>query len=207
MTLKSKKYNISKWDNCKVNYWGIPKCGNTSIKFALHECEGNKGNHPAAGVSQWVHHHNITKYIDKSQAVNNGYINFTVTRNPYDRALSMWKDFQKRNKIYLTILSDAAKNIKTLDEFLLYLDSQKDSQRNEHFRTQTSFIIDNGKLIPEFIFDINDTSSINTKFNINVPHINKIEQTIKLTKNHMDLIYKIYKSDFKFLKYYGKSNK
>ena len=32
-----KKYNISKWDNLNVNYWGITKSGNTSIKFALLE--------------------------------------------------------------------------------------------------------------------------------------------------------------------------
>jgi len=29
-------YNVTSWDKLKVNYWAIPKCGNTAVKKSLY---------------------------------------------------------------------------------------------------------------------------------------------------------------------------
>ena len=56
------KYNISKWADLKINFWGIPKCGNTSVKYALLKKSGVDGKKD--DVMKWVHNHNAAVYID-----------------------------------------------------------------------------------------------------------------------------------------------
>ena len=113
----------------------------------------------------------------------------------------MWKDFQRRNKIFLTVLPEKAKHVKTLDEFLSFLELMKDEDRNEHFRTQSWFISENGKLLPEHIFDINNLEELNSLLGINIPHANKIDKKIELTSNQIEKVNLIYKKDFILLNY------
>lgn len=199
--IKVKQYNISSWDSIKANYWGITKAGNTSIKFALLEKEKVSMLGTAIGISQWVHRDNITKYIDQITALTNNYINFTVTRNPYHRALSMYKDFQRRNKIFMKVLDKKFMNVKTFDDFLSVLLFQKDVDRNEHFRTQTFFICKDNTILPQYVFDITEIEKVNEKFEINIPHINRIKSNLILTDNQIKKINEIYDNDFRLLKY------
>jgi len=195
-----KKFNISSWPSIYANYWGITKCGNTSVKYALLENEG-KNIHKPIGISQWVHNENITKYISKEDALNNSYENFTVTRNPYDRVVSMYNDFIKRKDLYLIALGDSAKHIITLDNFLNYLNSISENDLNEHFKPQTFFIYEENSLLVDWVFDITEIPQINERYKINVPHINTTNNKIQINSNQIKIINKIYYKDFELLKY------
>jgi len=90
-----------------VNYWGIPKCGNTAVKLQLFRTyfdqltedkqslfkrnkirDGNTGDQ----VKAWVHSHVLGNYITPTEANNNGRVNFSVVREPSLRLLSMLRD-------------------------------------------------------------------------------------------------------------------
>ena len=197
---KVKEYNISTWPSLNVNYWGITKSGNTSVKLALIKKEHGKVRGEEKGVAQWVHRDNVTKYIDPDTALSNGNLNFTVIRNPYERALSMYKDFQKRNKIYMTVLDKRFSTVQSFDDFLKILKSQKDSERNEHFRTQVSFIYKNGKL-PDRVFNLTEVNKVKNVIGIDIPHVNKIDKVLPLSESQIKLINEIYKRDFEILKF------
>lgn len=194
-----KKFNISTWESIKANYWGITKCGNTSVKYGLLEKEG-KNIHKPEGISQWVHNESIVKYISRTDALTNRYENFTVTRNPYDRAISMYNDFMKRRDLYLTVLEDSAKVIDTIDSFLEYLLSVSNNL-NEHFKPQTSFILVRDKILVDNVFDINDITKINKRYNLNIPHINTTNNKIGLNSYQRHMIHQLYEKDFDILEY------
>lgn len=195
-----KKFNISAWDNINANYWGITKCGNTSVKYGLLEKIG-KNIYKPEGIAQWVHGENITKYISKETALSNGYENFTVTRNPYNRSISMFNDFMKRKDLYLTALHSSAKKITTLDEFLSYLSTVPTGELNEHFKPQVYFIYENDKLLVDKIFDINEINEINKKYELSIPHINKTKNIRTLNPTNISMINNLYHEDFEKLNY------
>lgn len=195
-----KKFNISTWSSIKANYWGITKCGNTSVKYALLEKEG-KNIHKPEGVSQWVHDEKIIKYISITKALNGTFENFTVIRNPYNRIISMYNDFIKRKKLYLIALGNTAKSINNIDDFLEYLISVPNNNLNEHFKPQTDFILIKNKIVVDHIFDINNIIEINKKYNLNIPHINTTNNKIELNSHQRRIINKLYEKDFKILNY------
>lgn len=193
------KYNISQWDSLKLNYWGITKAGNTSMKYALLE-KCNKKLEAVDKSTVWVHSMKIANYIDRKTAHSNGYKNFSITRNPYDRTLSMYKDFKKRKS---TIYSGIAKkfDINSFDDFLEFLLSREVDKINIHFKSQSYFISENGKILVDTFIDINEVEKINKLFDINIPHINKIPAKMQLTNEQCKKINTIYAKDFKLFNY------
>jgi hypothetical protein len=193
------KYNISQWDKLKINYWGIPKSGNTSVKYALLKtC--NKSIQNIDDTSIWVHENNLAVYIDQITAAKNGYTNITVTRNPYERAISMYKDtIRRKDTIFATHHKNH--NISSFDSFLDILINQPDDKRNLHFKTQTYFITKDSKLLVDEVYDLNDIPKINKRLGISIPHINNINGEIELTGEQIKKINIIYEADFRILKY------
>jgi hypothetical protein len=187
-------YNITEWPD--INYWGITKAGNTSIKFALIELHKKKSIKNSNLYKTWVHSEHNGTYISKDQALTNGKINFTVIRNPYTRFESMWKDIKRRPDQFFK-----NKRIDTLEEFFDYLERTEDEKRNVHFRSQSYFISDGVKILPDHVFDIEDKESINKFLNIKLEKHNSINSPVKFTDNQISRIYSIYEKDFKILGY------
>lgn len=181
-------YNISTWDKIGLNFWGVPKAGNTSIKYLLHQVSGNDILE-SDDKTQWVHNHEFTTYISPNQAIDNGFANIAVTRNPYKRFISMWKDVERRGPEF-------AVSCKTVDEFLFYLENTLDKKRNVHFRTQRYFLHENVKCI-----DITDTDALQIYLNHPIPHKNILKGVIELSDRQKERVYNVYKNDFEYLGY------
>ena len=179
-------YNISSWSKLKFNFWGITKAGNTSIKYLLHQKSENDMR-TDDNTNQWVHHIKNTQYITPEEAVQNGFNNFTITRNPYDRFESMFKDVQRRSGLM------GMSHCKTPEQFIAFLEETPDEKRNVHFRSQCYFIKNSDILH----MDINDTEKLSNFFECEIPHKNYIKESIKIDNKLRERVYKVYSNDFK----------
>ena len=178
-------YNISVWPELKLNFWGIPKAGNTSIKYLLHQKSGNSMQIDD-DLNQWVHQAKNTYYITPEEAMNNGFTNFTVTRNPYDRFLSMFKDVLRRGG------SMGLSRCRTIENFVAHLELTPDERRNVHFRSQCHFLRDHDIMH----MDISDTEKLSNFFQCEVPHKNAIKKSIEMNEHLRKRVYAIYAADF-----------
>jgi hypothetical protein len=191
------KYNITVWDSIGLNYWAITKCGNTSVKASLLEKTGRQIKQ-IDGVDAWVHNEKNVKYISREQALSNGNMNFTVTRNPYDRFVSMFKDVKRRPKQFFK----NGEKIKSIDQLLEYIDQIPDHERDIHFRSQSYFIFDeSGRLLVDEKFDINETARIADSIGLNTNKLNVIESEIVLNEKQKQKVANLYWKDFEHLGY------
>ena len=182
--------DISTYNNLKLNFWAITKCGNTTVKTHLYNLNNNTVfNHKKQTK---IHSKEFLSYIDKDNASKNGFINFTVVRNPYDRFLSMYKDLvlsrPKRG------LSAGLKSNTTVDEMLSFIESIPNESRDVHFKTQISFIDVN---LDIKVIDLKNLS--NWQLNIPAPETTRHKSKSNfnnLTEIQKEKIYKIYKEDF-----------
>jgi len=181
-------YNISTWDKIGLNFWGVPKAGDTSIKYLLHQVSGSDILE-SDDKTQWVHNHEFTTYISPDQAIDNGFANIAVTRNPYSRFISMWKDVKRRGPEF-------SLSCKTIDEFLFHIENTADRKRNVHFRSQSYFLRDIVQCI-----DITDTDTLQIYLNHPIPHKNILKGVIELSDRQKERVYNVYKNDFEYLGY------
>jgi len=194
-TINKNKYGISEWSNYSLNFWNIPKCGATAVKAALFKKEITD---PYAIHAEY-HSTDSQKFISINDALSNGYLNFAVVRNPYDRAISMYKDFGLRRPIK----KHKNQNLRDFDYFLdnVILRS-KDETCNSHFRSMSSYIQPDGKLLVDKVFNFSNVGNFLKEYNLifsplNVtPHID-----IKLTKEQKEKIHYRYKNDFSLIEY------
>jgi len=184
------KFNITTWPNLKINFWGIPKCGNTSMKYALLVNSGIDGKKDE--VMKWVHNHGGAKYIDTKTARNNGFQNVTITRNPYDRFVSMYKDVLRRPQMF------KLNSVKSVDSFLKVLSNK--SVKDMHFKTQCEFIAIDNTIIPDIVLDL-DTLDENF-MNLNIQKYNFINKEVILTAEQKQKVYELYRQDFELLGYH-----
>lgn len=195
------KYNITQWDTYKLNYWAIPKCGNTAVKACLALPTVDK--HDIHSKEKWVHDETKLNYINDKQALANDYANFTVTRNPYERFISMYKDFGIRRPYgALKRIIDFEREM-TFDYFLsLVLEHMSTDKCNKHIRSQTSFICKKGNVLVEEIIDLKNLQSFFDRYNITLRQYNKTsDDVINLTQEQKNKIYNRYESDFELLGY------
>jgi nitrous oxide reductase len=189
------RYNISKWDSLELNYWAITKCGNTSVKAALLAKCGVKHQNKDE-INAWVHDISNVKYITSQEAINNGYVNFSVTRNPYDRFISMYKDVKRRHNHFFREIT-----VETIDDLLQYIKNTPEKDRDIHFKSQSYFICDkNGKILVDIVYDID---KINKIFDMQLNKLNEIvtDKKIILSKKQTTDIEILFANDFEFLKY------
>lgn len=84
-------YGIASIGHC--NFWSIPKCGNTTIKYRLLQ-EFKPGSlQENDSFDRWVHRSDLMEYITPKEALNSDKYNFTFIRDPVVRFLSLYKDF------------------------------------------------------------------------------------------------------------------
>lgn len=153
MTSVKLKYNIASFPTLRVNFWAIPKCGNTTLKFALI-----RTNNPAAfdlmrsqgkthdDIEQWVHQAGNCAYITPETANSNGFVNFTVVRDPIDRFTSGYQDFTQKRPMHKMVGSkyfvnefEKLRKKPTMEHLLEILQNTTDAERDMHFKSQTSY--------------------------------------------------------------------
>lgn len=190
------KFNITVWHNREINFWGIPKCANTSVKYALLGANTKR----ETSIGKAVHNFRYSKYISKTQAFQNRYTNITVTRHPFARVLSLYQDFVIRRPNSLT------KKCKNFDDFIdnVILKTDDTMNTNIHFRSQCYFVAlpNYNGLFPIDVFDITEVDQLFHKYKLNPVKINVTDRCgVELTQEQKDKIFERYKFDFQLLNY------
>lgn len=146
-------------------------------------------------------HYNIFDYMQYiKKDVFNNMIKFTIVRNPYDRAVSLFRF------IYPSFIQNK-KN------FMIFLNDIKTGKlNNTFFATQYSYIIDMDKnvtVIDILKFENLQTDWLNLCIKYNIPsqqlpkiNFNNREKMDLLDDMSKSLIYNIYEQDFIFFNYY-----
>lgn len=194
MFSKPKERNITVWPDLRLNFWGITKCGNSSVKNHLYSLQNESADFDKdvnINSSKYV------KYISMHEALNNGYDNFTVVRNPYDRFKSMYSDlFHKRPARGIKAGINVDWNV---DQFLDFLESKKENELDVHFLKQSTFI--NPSLM-QYIVKLEDMSSWD--LSIPPPKVRSHQSgsnELTLTSEQKNRVYFIYKKDFEVFSY------
>lgn len=197
MSLKL-KYNITEWPQWKLNYVGIPKCGNTMMKWYL------LGQPPVVSLldsNAELHREQDAKYITPAQANANGYRTFALIRNPLERVFSMWKDFHGKRDGLL------GQRGMTFYDFVtqVVVSSDDTENTNVHLRSMHYFIKDIKEpwLIPLECINEYEGSELRKMFGID--SFQKLHTTKKLQAPTEDteigaLIIKRYPEDWKLYK-------
>lgn len=194
MESKFKKLNITSWPQYNLNYWGITKCANSAVKSSL-------ANLPIKNMhkrDKSLHASKNVNYISKEEALSNNFTNFTVTRHPYERFISMYKDFGLDR--FKAIGLEAAVE---LDEFIELLETKFSTDKcNLHFRSQCSFITENNQLLFDNVIDTTEIEKFLQQRGVVLQKAN-VSQDVKiiLSNKHKEMIYNRYANDFELLGY------
>ena len=87
---------ILPWSELGINYWGINKNATSTITLHFGQLVGDISKPTEDQIHQgvaWKISQNQDRYISSDEALNNGYKNFCVIRNPYDRFVSCYNHF------------------------------------------------------------------------------------------------------------------
>lgn len=175
-------YSIVQIGPC--NFWAIPKCGNTTIKYLLYKRYQPRSIRPLDNeANEWVHLQTIGNYITPLDANHNGNYNFTVVRDPVERFRSLYSDF-------CVVRKHAIPEIKgmSIDELITYI-SKADNERtlNIHLRSQMYFL----KAFRGDVFNLAD---------LDLPQkLNHTNNTVELTDRQKQRILKMWEPDLTFL--------
>ena len=180
-------YNIASIGNC--NFWGITKCGNTTIKYKLLKKFRPDLLRKVNDVCRWVHHPDFMPYLTPAQANSNGKYNFTFIRNPIFRFESMYKDFGLRRQLRGNIIDSPEKLLDTLRGV-----KQDEASANVHLRSISYFLKD----FTGDIFDINDLDGIK---------INQTKKNYKINSKLKEEVTKLWIDDFAFFEKVQNINK
>lgn len=198
------QYGITCWPDHKLNYWGIPKCGSTSVLWMLH----SDNDPPVDFDPTWIHRKQVVNYIDKGTALSNGFKNFATIRNPYTRVESMWKDFCNLRPTLLPKCSGLS-----FIEFInnIIVKSTDTLETNIHLRSQCYFI---GKRIEDDygydyeilvnLVDIDHSQKLVSIMPRAVPPLRRLHTTDAITQpiwndDIREAVKKRYNNDFEFL--------
>lgn len=191
-----KTYLIASFDKLKINYIAIPKTGSTSILYSLLIANKQTNRKSDNDADQWVHSENLVNYITPEQVKDN-YKNFTVIRDPYDRAYSMYYDFIKRRKNLgvggtneFSKEFEKFRNNMTFENFLEMLLKYPDHERGSHFRTQSRYcILDNLELLK--------LENISNTLEFKLLYLNRSNyKNVTISTKEIDFVLEIYKDDF-----------
>jgi len=192
-----------------INYWSIPKCGNTTFKTFFYTLENNLSK-PTKTMD--IHRKLYTQYISEEESRNNKNLNVCFTRNPYERFLSGYKDiFKDRVLMSSEELKNRGTKEKigfegeiTLDNVIEFISFIPNKYRDIHFKTQYSYIENSLDLFEKkYIIDLNSLEK-KWPFNYKKPDfiLNKSRtHADELSESQKRKIYKIYEEDFENFRY------
>jgi len=175
-------YSIAQIGPC--NFWAIPKCGNTTIKYLLlKKYQTSSIRTLDNGANQWIHLETIANYITPLDANVNGCYNFTVVRDPIQRFESLYNDFCVVRKNAIPEVGGLS-----IDELITFISEAKDeAELNVHFRSITYFL-------KEFRGDVFNLADLDLP-----QKLNQTNNTIKLTDTQKERILKMWEPDLTFL--------
>lgn len=211
------KHNISSFSSLRLNYWGIPKCANTTLKYALLRAENpnlvermeskkrNKNTNVDGNPNRgWVHQK--CQYITPQEAQHNGHKNFTALRDPVQRACSMYQNGLSRPervtasgsdqfKRDITALFKKYRNRPSMLDFLDVIKQYSDNQRNIHYRSQKSYCLIN-KIIKLDVALLSSTAHlVHPKLIIDIK-LNESKDKPTPSVEVLDRIHKVFAADF-----------
>ena len=146
------RQNITHWPELGINYWGINKNATSTITLHFGQLVGDIPKPTEDQIHQgvaWKISQNQDRYISSDEALNNGYKNFCVIRNPYDRFVSCYNHFA--NPIHDVQKQTQRKarfnNSWTPNDFMEHIAKTFETGRkiNKHWRKQIAFIGDLSK--------------------------------------------------------------
>lgn len=195
-------YNITQWDKLRLNYWGIPKCGNTSVKYGLiQKTDPSKIQQLDNQADDWVHQESRAKYITKQSALDNGYTNFTIIRHPYQRVISLYKDFGLRRSNRKLLPNADQSRVHDLDYFINHVIGKSTDSDNIHIKSMCYFICENNQPLFPNVIDITQMSDFLLQYGVDLVSINTIDKQVQLSEQHKQVIYNRYKQDFDAFNY------
>ncbi|MGB5325899.1 MAG: sulfotransferase family 2 domain-containing protein [Pseudomonadales bacterium] len=175
-----------------ANYWSVPKCGNTSIKFACLRAQGNSFQQDPEDIYVAVHAVGLAPYIEKKRALQNGLLNFTIIRHPVERALSMYRDLAGKRQgkridgsaefklAWQTFLGSKH----SFDRFVDLMCNFRDKDKDWHFRSFYPRLTTGKKKIgPELIICLEDldmrSGELNAMLNtpIEIPALHQTDRS------------------------------
>ena len=195
--------NITSYPDLRLNFFGIPKAGNTAIKASLLKVnirDSSKLRHDE------VYDHKERIYITKEYAIKlsnqNSFVNFSVIRSPYRRMMSLYHHFVIRDPSRMPELHPNLKDC-NFEYFINFLfDNTTDDTCNHHMKSLCHFLLDkNNVIIPSIIFDLDDNilklNKFITSYGCTLQKINANHNyDYCLSKKLKNLIKKRYQNDF-----------
>ena len=178
-------YNIASIKD--FNFWGIPKCGNTTIKYKLLKKFKPEKLQPIDDTCKWVHDPSLMTYLTPLQANSNGKYNFTFIRNPIAKFTSIYKDFCLYRKSFP--FSSPEELLNELKEI-----KQDEANHNIHLRSISYFL----KKFEGDIFNIDDLNGLK---------LNRHKKNLKFSDELIKEIKEVWKDDFSFFEKIQNINK
>lgn len=166
------------------NFWAIPKCGNTTIKYALlKKYQPDDLRRLDGGANSWIHSEQIVNFITPDEANTNGCINFTIVRDPIDRFRSLYSDLCMTRKLAIPEIGNMS-----VDELISFIsDTKSQASLDIHLRSQSYFLNKFGGAV----YNIND---------INLPNrLNQTNHNVVLTSEQQSKVITMWKDDLQLL--------
>jgi len=206
--IKKRRHQITEWDNLGINYWSFSKCGSTSIKNSLvsmkHGKEKDQGSMKDALA---IHSSPELKYISPDEAETNGFVNICVVRHPYDRVLSLYRDFalKRPEKIFISTIVDQNK-VTDLNYFIEEVIGVSTDKDDIHFRSYLGHLTHKGNIFADKIYRFENIDMFFFDFNLPVSLLNTTNKTnginVKdLTSIQKKIIRTRYFEDFGYFKF------
>ena len=203
--LKREKPKFFFLETPRVGFIEIPKVASRSINHVLLTASTNEDSsqYDVEKVKEVTEQ--ISKHIKQKEIrmeFSDCYI-FSFVRNPYERLVSCYKNkvlnFPREEDYfgYCGIKKDD-----TLDQFIQKVSQIPDAQADRHFRSQSWFLYDEDKLIPDFVGKleniIDDWKILLEKFDLpEIPHFNASQKKpLDLSETNKKLIRERYRDDF-----------
>lgn len=212
MQFVEKTNNIVKCDSKRFNYWGIPKAGNTSMKYAILTLDNDPGTlremqrYTRTGPigkgrlfpKAWVH--TACRYVDWDTALEDDYENISVIRSPMARFISVYKDIHRRGPLYFGLAGDLPVSV---DELLDYIEGTPSEFLDIHLKPQIDYILGQDGVLVDRIFNLTNPKPLEAYLGVALPHLNTIDQSVHLSNKQIEKLQQIYKGDVELFKRYG----
>ena len=204
------KFGIIELPELGCNYWSIPKCGNTSIKYGCLRASGLEIETDEDDIYASLHDLGVARYIDMTMALENGFFNFSVVRNPIQRALSMYHDFAYKRKgkavggsgEFVLAWEQLIASESTFSDFVSLLLQFDEADVDMHFRSyKPRLSSDDGRVIP-VVFCLEDMPRwlpmLNSKLkrSVQIPHVNRTGTVLTASTKDTVSLRKMWKDDF-----------